>query len=130
MKYSQQIGMVLAIAIIGICFMPWVYIESKSIVIDGFHAKGTNFGRPGLFIAYTSGIAAILFLLNKIWAKRVNIFITTFALAWSLRNYIILSTCFGGECPEKLVGLYLLVFLSICMFIMSLLPTIKVTDSK
>jgi hypothetical protein len=130
MKYSQQIGLVLALAVIGVCWMPWVYIESKSILIDGFHAKGTHFGRPGLFIAYASGMACVLFLVNKIWAKRINIFITTFAFAWSIRNYIILSTCYGGECPEKRVGLYLLVGLSASMFLMSLLPKIKVTDPK
>jgi len=28
MKYSQQIGMMLALAVIGVCWMPWVVIES------------------------------------------------------------------------------------------------------
>ena len=122
MKYSQQIGMVLALAIIGGCWMPWVVIESKSIVVDGFHAAGTNFGRPGLFIAYTSGIAFILFSIQKVWAKRINGFIATFAFAWSIRNYLILSACFGGECPQKQVGLYMMVVLSATMMVMSLLP--------
>jgi len=127
MKYSQQIGMVLALAIIAACWMPWVYIESKDIWVDGFHAKGTNFGRPGLFIAYTAGISFLLFLVNKIWAKRINVFIGSFAFAWSIRNYLILSACFAGECPQKQVGLYLMVVLSAIMMVMSFLPKIKLT---
>ncbi len=126
MKYSQQIGMVLALSVIAACFMPWVFIESKSLMIDGFHAKGTNFGRPGLFVAYMSGLAFLLFLITKVWAKRINLFVSTFAFAWTVRNYLILSACFGGECPQKQVSLYLMVVLSAGMILMSLLPKMEI----
>lgn len=128
MKYSQQIGMALAVSIIAACWMPWVYIESKAIWVDGFHAPGTNFGRPGLFIAYTSGISFTLFFFNKIWAKRINVFITSVVFAWSIRNFLILSACFAGECPQKQVGLYLMIILSASMMMMSFLPKMKMVE--
>ena len=128
MKYSQQTGFILAILVIAVCWMPWVTIESKSIVINGFHAEGTRFGKPGIMVAFFSAIAAILFLVPKIWAKRINVFIAAFAFAWTLRNYLILSTCFGGECPQKQVGLYLMVLLSGLMLLMSFLPKIKIAN--
>jgi hypothetical protein len=128
MKYSQQIGVVLALAVIGVCWMPWVFIESKSILVNGFYTKGTNFGRPGLFLSYASGLAFVFFLLNKIWAKRTNVFVTTFAFAWSVRNYLILSACYGGECPQKQPGLYLEVALTAIMLLMSLLPKMEIKN--
>ncbi|MBH2004922.1 MAG: hypothetical protein I8H66_09560 [Sphingobacteriia bacterium] len=128
MKYSQQIGMMLALAVIGVCWMPWVVIESKAILVDGFHTTGTNFGRPGLFLSYASGMAFVLFILNRIWAKRTNVFITTFAFAWSVRNYLILSACYGGECPQKQPGLYLEVALTAMMLLMSLLPKMDIKN--
>lgn len=126
MKYAQTIGFIAALFAIGTCFMPWIFIESKSITVTGFASTGTNFGKPGLFIVYTCSVAAILFLIPKIWAKRINVFIAAFAMCWAIRNYLILSACFGGECPQKRTGLFLLLAATIVVMVMALLPKMKV----
>ncbi len=124
MKHSQTIGFLAVILTILVCFMPWVVIESKNITITGFQAAGTKFGRPGMFLVYMGIIAAALFLIPKIWAKRINVFLTALFFAWAVRNYIILTTCDGGECPKKQVGLFLLLAFSAITMIMSFLPKI------
>ncbi len=126
MKYSQIIGFFLALIVLGTCFFPWVIIESKQLTISGFHTTGTNFGRPALFIFFTAGLSAILFLLQQIWAKRLNVFITTFCFAWSISKYLMLSACYAGECPEKQIALFILVIASAIMMLMSFLPKIKI----
>ena len=124
MKHSQTIGFIAVLLTILVCFMPWVVIESKDITITGFKAEGTKFGRPGMFLVYMGATAAALFLIPKIWAKRINVFLTAMFFAWAVRNYIILTTCDGGECPKKQVGLFLLLAFSATTMIMSFLPKI------
>ena len=74
--------------------------------------------------------AMIMFLAPYIWAKRTNIFIVAFNIAWAVRNYILLSRCYGGECPEKKTGLYLLLAASLVMMVAAFVPDIKIKEEK
>lgn len=113
-------GAVAAVGVVVTCFLPWVQLDE--ITITGFFSGPTNFGKPGLMNTILSGLAILLFLLPKIWAKRTNMFVTTFNMAWSARNYLLITQCVMGECPNKRYGIYLLVFLSVVMLVMSLIP--------
>lgn len=130
MKYSQYIGIALACIIIWLCFQTWVIIPQKQILVTGFETTGTRFGRPGMFHIWFSAISALLFILPFIWAKRVNVFFTATNLAWAIRNYIIVSTCFMGECPEKQWAIYLLPLTAGLVFLMALLPKIPLPPAK
>ncbi|MEX6687967.1 hypothetical protein QTN47_10705 [Danxiaibacter flavus] len=125
MKYSQIIGVVVALAIIANCFMPWSYVASQQITITGLKATGTSFGKPGLVNIVMSIVAIIFFLVPRIWSKRTNMFIAIFNFAWSIRNYILVTSCYLGDCPEKRAGIYLLLILSFVMFLMTLFPKIE-----
>lgn len=126
MKYSQLIGIVAGLALIAACFFPWTFIESRQIWVTGMSAPETNFGRPGLMNIYVTAASIILFAIPRIWAKRANVFFTMFNLAWSIRNFIIVSGCLMGECPVKKPALYVLVALSVIMLAMALLPKLEV----
>lgn len=122
MKHSQTIGIIATLALVAICFLPWSYIASRQITITGFQAVGTNFGKPGLFTVILSGIMLVMFTVPAIWSKRTNVFIAALNLAWSFRNYLMISTCLMGECPEKKPALYAQVVLSAVILLMTLLP--------
>jgi hypothetical protein len=77
-----------------------------------------------------STIAAVFFLLPYEMAKRSNVFFCAVNLAWALRNFILLSICQAGECPEKQTGLYLYLVASIIIMICALFPDIKLKDEK
>lgn len=126
MKYSQQIGMAAALVLIGLCFLPWTIIESKSLTISGFVAEGTSFGRPGLFHVFFSAVAVLFFVIPRIWAKRTNVFIGAINLAWGIRNYVLVSSCMFGECPVKQPALYGVLACAIIIQIMVLFPTMPV----
>jgi hypothetical protein len=122
MKYSNYIGVVVAIGLVATCFMPWVYISSIQTTITGLKTPQTNFGKPGLINMVLSSLSIILFLTRRIWAKRTNILITALNLAWTARNVLIITQCYAGECPEKQAGIYLMPALSVALFLMALLP--------
>jgi hypothetical protein len=45
-------------------------------------------------------------------------------VAWAIRNYIVISACNGGVCPEKHTGLYTILIGSILLLILT--PFIQV----
>jgi hypothetical protein len=130
MRYSQVAGIITAIALIGICYLPWVYIASIHTTITGLQSASTSFGKPGLLNIVFSTICILFFATSKIWAKRTNVFFATINFAWTVRNYFVLTTCMSGECPQKKAGLYLLLVASLIILIMTFLPRIAIPDEK
>lgn len=130
MKYSNHIGIVAALGLIISCFFPWVYIDTIHANISGFNAENTNFGRPGLITITLSSVSILLFLIQKIWSKRVNLFISAFIVSWSIRNYLLVTQCSMGECPTKKLGIYATLLFSFLILIMSLLPKLEIKNTK
>jgi len=129
MKYSKWLGVIAALVLIAACYRPWVYIPSVKLEIGGMFATGKqNFGRPGLMNCVLSAAAIIMFLLPFIWAKRTNIFIVAFNIAWAARNYILLSKCYGGDCPELKPALYVSLAASLVMLVAAFVPDVKMKD--
>lgn len=122
MRYSTWIGVGSVLLLALACTMPWVLIPSKQLIISGIDASGTRYGKPG-YLHLLLGFFYLLFtLVPAVWAKRANLLVVAFNLAWTIRNFLILSLCRGGECPQRLYGLYLLAIASILMLIAALLP--------
>jgi len=130
MKYSNIIGAALVIILIIACNMDWVHIDGGKLTVSGLKATGTNFGKPGLMNIITGAIAGILFLIPFLWAKRINIFFCAFNLAWAIRNFIIVTMCREGDCPEKQTGIYLLMGSSALMLLLSFIPEINVNKKE
>ena len=128
MKYSQLLGVIAVAALAGICYLPWSYIPDRHIIVTGMSAPGTDFGKPGLMHLVLGVLLALFFLIPKVWAKRINVFIAAINLAWSIRNYILLSSCYMGECPQKKPGLFLAFFLCLFIQVMTFLPKIRIKD--
>jgi len=133
MKYTQHIGVLASLLVIGICFLPWVEVPSLHLVLNGLNAKineNLSFGNQWKGHAFFAIIMIFLFLIQKIWAKRSNIFFGVLHLGWAIKNYLIFSMCRQGECPEIKPALYLLVLLSIIMLIMTFLPPIEIKSTS
>jgi hypothetical protein len=124
MKYTNWIGIAASLMLIVVCFNTWVYIPSVQLHIGGMQASGKhNFGKPGMLHILLSAIAILLFLIPLVWAKRTNVFVAGFNMSWAIRNYIVLSKCYAGECPEKQSAFYILLAASSLLLLMALLPT-------
>lgn len=112
------------------CFLPWISIESKNIVVTGFGAEVINFGKPGWVHAFLGGVFIIFLLINKIWSLRTAFFVSTFNIAWAIRNFIALSSCSGGECPVRHTALYVMLISSVVACIFMLFIEKKVDEAK
>jgi hypothetical protein len=131
MKYSKWIGFLSVVVVLVACHLPWIKVMSAHLEVGGMFSNGKhNFGRPGLMNIICTVGAGIFFLLPQVWAKRTNIFFCGFNIAWAIRNYIMLSRCYSGECPEKQIGLYLLLIASAVMLLMSFLPDLEVDKDR
>lgn len=93
-------------------------------------APGTLYGKPGLMHILLGAVMILFFLIPRVWVKRANVFIAAINLAWSIRNYILLATCFMGECPEKRYGLYLELLFCIGILIFTFLPDLNTLKSE
>ena len=130
MRWMKWMGIAAAILLIISCFLTWVTIDSKNIVVSGVEATGTSFGKPGYFNLLMTFFFIAFTLVSKIWAKRINLLFTAMNLAWAIRNYFIISACLGGECPEKHTGLYVMLVSSLLMLASSLFPDIELPDGR
>jgi hypothetical protein len=124
----KWIGLAAVILLIVSCFLPWVIIASKNIVVKGVDSTGTNFGKPGYTHFVLSFFFVIFHFVPRLWAKRVNLLIVALNIAWAIRNYFIISMCREGECPEKQTGLWLVMLASILMLVAALFPDIRLKE--
>lgn len=130
MKYSQWIGIAAAILVVIACYLPWIEIDYLSKTLTGMDAEGTNLGKPGKLHIIFCVLAAVLFLLPLIWAKRVNLLFCALGLAWAVRNFLIYARCEMATCPERRYGLYLVLLGSVVMLAASLFPDMKIVEKK
>ncbi len=129
MKYSQTLGVAACVALIINCFFPWSYVAEIHLPISGIHG-GENLGKPGLFNIIICIVMSLFFLIPKIWAKRANMVLGAINIAWSIRNYLLVGTCSGGICPEKRAGIFILLFLSFFIEVMTFIPDIKIVQKQ
>jgi hypothetical protein len=130
MRYMKWIGLLAVILLIVSCFTPWIIINSKNIIVSGIDSSGTNFGKPGYTHFILGFFFTIFHFIPKIWAKRWNLLIVALNIAWAVRNFFIISMCREGECPEKQIGLWLVLIASSLMLIAALFPSMELKEEK
>lgn len=126
----RWIGIIAAILLIVSCFLPWILIPNKNIIVSGVESSGTNFGKPGYFNFVLAFFFIVFSLVDRISAKRANLFIVAINMAWALRNYIMITTCYGGDCPDKKLGIYLMMCASVGMLLGAFFPGIKLKERQ
>jgi hypothetical protein len=125
MKYSTWIAVMAAILLIVSCFTPWVVIESQHITVSGVDATGTTYGKPG-YIHFILAVLYIIFtLIPRLWAKRINLPVVAVNAAWTIRNFLLIAVCRGGECPSRKIGLWMMLLASVIMLVAALFPDIS-----
>jgi hypothetical protein len=128
MKYSQWIGVAAALLLIGACFMPWAFFPDIQKDFTGFYSEKNVYGKPGKVLIFFCLIQLVLFLFPKLWAKRANILVSAMTIAFAVKSYILYTACYKGICPEKKVGIFLVLFTAVLMLVMSCLPNIAVKE--
>src|SRR4051812_20388817 len=118
MDRKKGLLLVLLLLLMASVFFPWVAIESKNLVISGMQTAGTSYGKPGLLTLFFGGLVAVFSLVPRIWAHRICMVCSAFNVAWALRNFLMVSTCQGGECPQRQLAFYVYLISSILVLIL------------
>ncbi|MDI9358053.1 MAG: hypothetical protein QM528_03795 [Phycisphaerales bacterium] len=129
MKYSQVIGILSILLIIALCNFTWIIVPSSNKIINGFNGQVNeylDFGKPAYLYLFLGLCMMVCFLLPWIITKRINVFLGFFNLSWAIRNTAIFSICRQGECPLVKLPLYIILILSLNLFVMTLMPKLKV----
>ena len=130
MKYSQWIGIAAAILLVISCFLPWTFYPDLNTDFTGFFSANNDYGKPGkLFVAFAL-VAIVFYYLPKIWAKRWNLLFTALTMAWAIRCFILFSGCYKAICPEKKIGLWLMLMSSAIMMLMAFFPDLRLKQNE
>ena len=136
LKFLHWLGIIACISLVISCFLPWSYYADASIVNEadrtftGFYSYQNNYGKPGKMLVLTATISLILILLPKIWAKRTNLFICALGVGYAIKSYILFVSCYNAYCPEKKIGIYLMLVATILMLICSAFPSLTLKTFK
>ena len=125
MKWIKWAGIVSALLLIISCYMPWAYYPDLDEFFSGFYSQKGILGRPGVLITVLAAMNIILHIIPRIWAKRVAVFIGAILFAYSFRSFFVFTGCYGGICPEKQPGIWIMVFSSFAVMISTFFPDIK-----
>jgi hypothetical protein len=125
MKYSQWIGILAALVLIGSCFLPWTYHPDLNKHFTGFFSENNVYGRPGKVFMVLCAAAIVFYAVPRVWAKRWNLLITAITTAFALKSFIMFSGCYRGVCPDKQAGIWIMMMAAVAMLVMACLPDVK-----
>ena len=130
MKYYKVLGL-LACAVVAIsCFLPWTFYPDLNKSFTGFFSEENMYGKPGKVFIFLAIISAALILINRIWAKRVLLFVAAINIAYLIKSYVLFTTCYSALCPVKQYGLYLLMAGTIMLMVVSIFPDMEVQNEE
>ena len=115
-KIAFYAGIAGCLLMVASCFMPWIHINSLDWTFNGLNVRpfpnGNNYGKGGRFLLLFSGMILIGMLIPQIWAKRLNLFLAAFLLAFSLRTYVIFTGSLFKNEVIVFPGMYLVLLAS------------------
>ena len=122
--------MAACLLLIAVCFMPWTYHADLQKSFTGFFSEKDAYGKPGKFITFFCLASFFLIMAQKIWAQRVLLFVAGTLMAYSIKTYILYTSCYNAYCPDKKAGIYLLLVLSIIIFASALFSDVKISSAE
>lgn len=125
-SYSKWIAISASLLLIISCFMPWAYYPDIDKVFTGFFSEKNLYGKPGKWLTVMAVISLLCHLLPQVFFKRVNLLLMALNLAYAIKTYIVFAACYHGYCPEKRVGIFLMLITSILLMLTAVFPSGKV----
>lgn len=130
MKFYKVWAILAALVLIASCFMPWAFYPDRNESFTGFYSYLNHYGKPGKVFVFFGVLSFIFILIDRVWAKRINLVLAALNIAFLIKTYILFTRCYLDVCPEKRYGIYLLIFSSLLLMITALLPNTKVEESE
>ncbi|MFZ1529612.1 MAG: hypothetical protein WAT19_12730 [Ferruginibacter sp.] len=119
MRYLAIVGIIFCTGMIVSCFMPWTYHADIDKTFTGFFSEKNIYGRPGRYFTLFSLFCILAFASKNRVLKWAQFFVSGVMMAYAIKTYILFTSCYNAYCPEKKAGIYLVLFLSILIFLSS-----------
>jgi hypothetical protein len=135
-KILSWIGIAACIVLVISCFMPWTYYADSNIpneaarTFTGFFSYQYKYGKPGKFLVFFAAIILLFMILPKVWAKRTNLFLSAFTVAYAIKSYILFTSCYNAYCPEKKAGIFIMLASTVVMLVACIFPNMKIAADK
>jgi hypothetical protein len=129
-RYSKWISLLALGILVASCFMPWTYHADISKYFTGFYSEKNMYGKPAKLLLTFGGITTLCSFIPLLWLKRTAFLAGGLNVAYAIKNFLLFGSCYRGYCPEKQIGLYIMLFTSFIIFIMAFLPEGKVKEKS
>ncbi|MFN5422814.1 MAG: hypothetical protein ACK5AO_06080 [bacterium] len=127
-RYSKWISLVAFIVLLTACFLPWAYYADINKSFTGFFSENNSYGKPGKLLLVLGGMTTLFAFTKVIWLKRAALLSGGLCVAYGIKNFLLFGSCYRGYCPEKQIGLYLMLLSTLIIFLTSLFPEGKVKN--
>ena len=122
-SYSKWVALFASVLLVLACFLPWAYYPDLDKVFTGFYSERNIYGKPGKWLVVMAILSVICHFLPRVGYKRINLLLMALNLAYAVKSYIVFASCYRGFCPEKKIGLYLMLFAAIVLMIAAVFPS-------
>jgi hypothetical protein len=129
-KIIKWLALLSCIGLIICCFLPWAYFTDLKVNFTGFYSNHNEYGRPGVFIVPMALVACLLILLDKLWAKRANLFVSALLLGYIIKSYVLFTGCYIVYCPVKQPAIYLLPLFAVLVLAGAIFPGMKIVEKE
>ena len=110
--------------------MPWTYHADVGQSFNGFYSAKNIYGKPAKLLLVFAGITTLCAFVPVLWMKRTALLVGGLNVAYGIKNFLLFGSCYLGYCPEKKIGLFLMLIATILVFLMSFFPEGKVKPNS
>jgi hypothetical protein len=130
LKIIKWLGFSACVLLIIACLLPWTYHADIDKTFTGVFSEKNAYGKPGKYLIFFAVTSTILILLQKVWAKRVHLFFAGLTVGYAIKTYVMFTSCYNAYCPDKKIGIYLMMICCIVIFIASVFPDLKLNAAS
>jgi hypothetical protein len=124
-KILHWAGLTACVLLIVACFLPWTFHADINETFTGLYTYKNQYGRPGKLLIQIAVLVFTFMILPKIWAKRINLFLCALGVGYAIKSYVLFASCYNAYCPEKKIGLYLMLISILVMMVATIFPNMK-----
>ena len=126
LKNLKWIGLAACVLLIIACFLPWTYHADINKTFTGLFSEKNAYGKPGKFLIFVAILSIVFIMLNKVWAKRMHLFLAALTFGYAIKTYILFTSCYNAYCPDKKYGIYLMMICCAVILVAAIFPDLKI----
>lgn len=129
-RYSKWITLFAFLLLVAACYMPWAYYPDLQKSFTGFFTEKNVYGKPAKLLISFGLVSVAAQFLNFLFLKRTNMLLTALSMAYALKTYLVYGACYHAICPEKQIGLFLMLLSVSLLMLSAVFPSGTIKNPK